>query len=69
MATDAQILSEAKASLYRILQTDTSTWSETARSQQQLQLGQLRQLISDYEAKTAASDGRRPFRPVKRVDL
>ncbi len=69
MATDAQILSEARDSLLRILQSDTTNWSEAQRQQQLLDIKQLRELIADYEEKTLAASGRRIARPVRRVAI
>lgn len=66
-ATDQQILNEAKDSLLRILQSDTSSWSEFQRSQQQIQIKQLQDLIDRYETKTAASAGRQPFMGIRRT--
>ncbi|MEL6109054.1 MAG: hypothetical protein AAFU85_23865 [Planctomycetota bacterium] len=69
MASDQQILDEARASLLRILQTDTSSWSNAERSQQQIQVRELNELIDSYERKVANA-GRRSFiQPVRRVDL
>ncbi len=69
MATDQQILDEARDSLLRILQTDTSSWSESARNQQQIQIRDLKDLIGDYEKKTASSGGRSMIMPVRRVNV
>ena len=68
-ATNQQILNEAKDSLLRILQTDTSSWSESQRTQQQLEIRALQDLIDRYEEKTAAGSGRRIFQPVRRVNI
>lgn len=68
-ATNQQILDEARDSLLRILQTDTSSWSESQRSQQQIQIRQLQDLIDRYEQKVTSESGRRPFHPIRRVDL
>lgn len=68
-ATDQQILNEAKDSLLRILQTDTSGWSEGERQQQQLQIKELRELISDFEGKVVGAGGRTLIQPVRRVNL
>lgn len=68
-ATDQQILDEAKDSLLRILQTDTSSWSEQNRQQQQLQIRELRELISDYEGKLVGASGRTLIQPVRRINL
>jgi len=69
VATDQQILDEAKDSLLRILQTDTSSWSESARNQQQIQIRDLEALISRYEQKTSSSSGRRIVQPIRRVNI
>lgn len=68
-ATDQQILDEARDSLLRILTTDTSTWSEAQRSQQQLEIKELRALITDYESKVASAAGRQILAPVRRVNI
>jgi hypothetical protein len=68
-ATDQQILNEAKDSLLRILQTDTSSWSESQRNQQQLEIDKLERLIDRYETKTAAAGGRSVFQPIRRINL
>lgn len=68
-ATDQQILDEARDSLLRILQTDTSSWGEAQRNQQQIQIRDLEGLITRYEQKVAASGGRRLLHPVRRVDI
>jgi len=68
-ATDQQILDEAKDSLLRILQTDTSSWSESARQQQQIQIRDLESLIDRYESKVASSAGRSIAVPVRRVRI
>jgi hypothetical protein len=68
-ATDQQILDEARDSLLRILQSDTSSWSEMQRTQQQLQIDKLERLIDRYETKVSAAGGRRIFHPVRRVNF
>lgn len=68
-ATDQQILNEAKDSLLRILQTDTSSWSEGERTQQQQQISQLQSLIDRYEKKVASAAGRRLHRPIRRTNI
>jgi hypothetical protein len=68
-ATDQQILDEAKDSLLRILQTDTSSWSESKRAQQQIQIRDLKELISEYETKVESAAGRRIAVPVRRVNI
>lgn len=67
-ATAQQQLDAANDSLLRILQTDTSQWSEAGRMQHQLQVTDLLNLISTLEAKVASQSGRRIFAPVRRVD-
>lgn len=66
-ATDQQIADEARDSLLRILQTDTSNWSEGERRQQQLEIDRLENIITKFEAKANRS-GRRIFNPVRRVN-
>jgi len=68
-ASDQAILDNAKDSLNRILQTDSSAWSEQARNQQALQIDKLSALIDRYETKVAAGNGRRIFQPLRRVNL
>lgn len=67
--TPAAMLSAAEDSLKRILDTDTSQWSEGQLSQRQLEIDKLERVIDRYERKVAAAAGRRIFSPVKRVDL
>lgn len=67
-ATAQQQLDAANDSLLRILQTDTSSWSESGRAQQQIQIRDLQSLIESLEAKVAAQSGRRFINPVRRVD-
>jgi hypothetical protein len=67
-ATAQQQLNAANDSLLRILETDTSQWSESGRAQQQIQIRDLQNLISHLESKIAAQSGRRIFGPVRRVD-
>lgn len=69
VASNSQILNEAKDSLLRILQTDTSSWSQQQLQQQQLSIRELRELIADYESKTAAQAGRAIISPVRRVNI
>lgn len=68
-ATAQQQLDAANDSLLRILQTDTSQWSEPGRAQHQLQIRDLQNLISHLETKVASQSGRRLFGPVRRVGL
>lgn len=67
-ATAQQQLDAANDSLLRILQTDTSQWSESGRAQQQFQIRDLRALIKDLESAVVGQSGRRIFGPVRRVD-
>lgn len=66
-ATAQQQLDAANDSLLRILQTDTSQWSESGRMQQQIQIRDLHALIDSLEAKVAAQSGRSFLTPIKRV--
>ena len=68
-ATAQQQLDAANDSLLRILQTDTSSWSESGRAQQQIRISELNDLIERLETKVAQAAGRRIFSPVRRVDL
>ena len=68
-ASDTEILNSAKDSLKRILDTDTSNWSEGERRQQQLEIDRLVNVIDRYEQKTAATAGRKLHFPVGRVDI
>jgi hypothetical protein len=66
-ATAQQQLNAANDSLLRILETDTSQWSESGRMQQQIQIRDLQNLIDHLETKVAAQSGRRIIAPVRRV--
>jgi hypothetical protein len=66
-ATAQQQLDAANDSLLRILETDTSQWSESGRMQQQIQIRDLQNLIDNLETKVAAQSGRRIIAPVRRV--
>lgn len=69
-ATDQQILDEARDSLLRILQSDTSSWGEAQRNARQLEIDKLERLIDRYETKVSASGGgRRICQPIRRVDV
>jgi hypothetical protein len=68
-ATAQQQLDAANDSLLRILQTDTSSWSEQGRAQQQIQIRDLHALIESLETKVAQAAGRRIFSPVGRVNI
>lgn len=67
-ATDQQIANAARDSLKRILDTDTSSWSEAERQQQQLEIDRLTTVITEFEAKANRAT-RRLFRPVTRVNV
>lgn len=67
--TNQQILDAARSSLLRILQTDTSSWSEGERQKQSLEIRDLEAIIARYEPKVAAESGRRIFQPITRVDV
>lgn len=67
-ATVQQQLNAANDSLLRILETDTSEWSESGRTQQQLQIRDLYALIEKLESKVASESGRRIINPIRRVD-
>jgi hypothetical protein len=66
-ATAQQQLDAANDSLLRILETDTSQWSESGRMQQQIQIRDLQNLISHLETKVASQNGRRIVSPIRRV--
>ena len=70
-ATAQQQLDAANDSLLRILQTDTSSWSESGRAQQQIRISELNDLIEKLETKVAqaTATGRRIFSPVRRVNI
>ena len=68
-ASDQQLLDKAKDSLARILDTDSSSWSEGERQQQHLQIKELRDLISDLEGKVVGASGRQLIQPVRRINL
>jgi len=68
-ATAQQQLDAANDSLLRILQTDTSSWSESGRAQQQIRISELNDLIEKLETKVAQAAGRRIFSPVRRVNI
>lgn len=67
--TNQELLDAARCSLKRILDTDTSSWSESGRAQQQIQIRDQMALIDRLETKVAAQSGRRIFGPVRRVDF
>jgi hypothetical protein len=62
-ATDQQLADAARDSLARILATDTAEWSEGERRQRQADIAELRNTITEFEAK-AGRTGRRLFFPV-----
>lgn len=68
-ATAQQQLDAANDSLLRILQTDTSSWSESGRAQHQIRISELNDLIEKLETKVAQVSGRRIFSPVRRVNI
>lgn len=68
-ATDQQLLDKSRDSLARILDTDTSSWSESQRNQQMIQIDKLSNLIDRLEKKVASGGGRRILGPVRRVNL
>lgn len=68
-ASDQQIADNARDALNRILQTDSSQWSEGEREQQMLEIDRLEAIISKFEAKAARASGRPLFSPIRRVNL
>ena len=66
-ATDQQLIDEARDSLLRIMQTDSSSWSDERRSQQQLEIDKLEAFIDRRERKLRNATRRIHF-PVRRVD-
>ena len=66
-ATAQQQLDAANDSLLRILETDTSSWSESGRNQQQIQIRDLQNLISHLEQKVVGQSGRTFLNPIRRV--
>ena len=68
-ATNQQIADKARDSLARILDTDTTAWSEGERRQQQLEIDRLEAIITKFEAKATRAAGRRIFQPIKRVNV
>lgn len=67
-ASDTEIANNARDALNRILQTDSSNWSEGERRQQALEIDRLESIITKFEAKAARSAGRRIFTPITRVN-
>jgi len=67
--TDQQLLDAARESLLRILATDSAEWSESKRMQRQLEIDKLQTLVDRLEEKVAASQGRRLFQPIRRVNV
>jgi hypothetical protein len=67
-ASDQQIADKARDSLSRILDADTTSWSEGERQQQVLEIDRLTNVITEFEAKAARSGGRRIFSPIKPVN-
>jgi hypothetical protein len=69
-ASDQTIVDNARDALNRILQTDSSSWSEAQRTQSMLEIDRLSDIIDRFERKANAAGGRRQiFHPVKRIDL
>jgi len=68
-ATDQQIADKARDSLARILDTDSTAWSEGERRQQQLEIDRLENIITKFEAKAARSSGRKIFSPIVKVNV
>jgi|GEM_PF-5003368 hypothetical protein len=66
-ATAQQQLDAANDSLLRILETDTSQWSESGRMQQQIQIRDLHDLIDKLETKIASQSRRSFLSPIRRV--
>ncbi|MEN0109307.1 MAG: hypothetical protein AAF805_01165 [Planctomycetota bacterium] len=67
-ATDRQIADDARDSLQRILQSDTSEWSEGERKQKQLEIDRLEAIIDKFEGRAARAAGRKIFSPIRRVN-
>jgi len=68
-ATAQQLLDEANDSLLRIMQTDTSSWSESGRQQQQIQIRDLKELRKELQNEIATQSRGSIVRPVRRVNL
>jgi len=66
-ATAQQQLDAANDSLLRILETDSSQWSESGRMQQQLAITDLNKLIHSLEQKVVGQAGRSFLSPIRRV--
>jgi hypothetical protein len=67
-ASDQQIADNARDALNRILEADTSEWSEGERRQSMLEIDRLEDIITKFEAKASRSAGRRIFSPIKPVN-
>lgn len=67
-ATDRQIADSARDSLKRILDTDTSAWSQADKRQQQLEIDRLSAIIVDFESRINRST-RQVTRPIVRVNI
>lgn len=68
-ASDQELADAAREALARILATDTAEWSEGERKQRQLEIAELRNTITEFEAKAARVGGRRIFSPIVPVDM
>ena len=68
-ATAQQQLDEANDSLLRHLQSDVKSWSESDRSQNRLEIRDLRELIKDLQTEVSAAGGRAFVVPVTRVNV
>jgi hypothetical protein len=53
-ASDQTIADNARDALNRILQTDTTEWSEGERRQSMLEIDRLEDIITKFEAKAPA---------------
>jgi hypothetical protein len=67
-ASNQTIADNARDALNRILQTDTTEWSEGERRQSMLEIDRLEDIITKFEAKAARSAGRRIFSPIVPVN-
>lgn len=68
MATDQEILDNAKASLNDILLGKVEEFREGSESARTLRIEALQNLIREYEAKVAATNGN-VFKPIREVDI
>ena len=67
-ATDTQLLNAARDSLLRILETDTSSWSEEGKAQHQFDIDKQWALIEKLEKRVSSAGGRRLHLPMRRVN-